>query len=101
MKISYFITVLHTSKVSLTFVVQGNFILVHFAKKSADTASEYLSEQGIIVRSTANYGLPDALRFTIGTEDENTAVLAALKAFMIFIPLKVSSKRDKNSPCSF
>ena len=28
-------------------------------------------------------------------------VFSALKAFMIFIPLKVSSKRDKNSPCSF
>jgi histidinol-phosphate/aromatic aminotransferase/cobyric acid decarboxylase-like protein len=28
------------------------------------------------------YGFPDALRMTIGTEDENLAAFDALKAFM-------------------
>jgi histidinol-phosphate aminotransferase len=34
------------------------------------------------LRRVEEYGFPDALRMTIGTEDENLAVLDALKAFM-------------------
>jgi histidinol-phosphate aminotransferase len=63
----------------------ANFLLLHFAKrngKSAPEADAYLHSKRIILRRVAEYGLPDALRMTIGTEEENRAVLDALTAFM-------------------
>lgn len=61
----------------------ANFLLVTFpqGKHSAAEANRFLMERGIIPREVAGYGLPDALRITIGTEEENQAVLQALGAF--------------------
>jgi len=58
----------------------GNFILFS-AGDSADAGAQVnhaLLRRGIIVRPVANYGLPQWLRVSIGTEAENTAFLAAL-----------------------
>ena len=63
----------------------ANFLLVHFPKdagRSAREADAFLHRQGIILRRVEEYGFPDALRLTIGTEDENRAVLGALTEFM-------------------
>jgi histidinol-phosphate aminotransferase len=61
----------------------GNFVLIHFASpKDAAAADEHLKERGIIVRRVGAYGLPDCLRMTIGTEDDNRKVVAALKSFL-------------------
>jgi histidinol-phosphate aminotransferase len=63
----------------------GNFVLMHFpATKGKDAASadEHLKKQGIILRRVAAYGLPNCLRMTIGTEDDNRRVVAALAEFM-------------------
>ncbi|HEX4118418.1 MAG TPA: histidinol-phosphate transaminase [Rhizomicrobium sp.] len=62
----------------------ANFILIQFpkGKKSAREADAFLSVKGLILRAVANYGLPDALRLTIGTEDANRRVVAALSEFM-------------------
>ncbi|MDB2414624.1 histidinol-phosphate transaminase [Rickettsiales bacterium] len=62
----------------------GNFILVEFTNpdKNADKANEFLMQEGIIVRAVTNYGLPDCLRITIGLEEENKAVVDALKEFL-------------------
>ncbi len=63
----------------------ANFLLVHFPKgdgRSAVEADEFLQSRRIILRRVEEYGFPDALRLTIGTEDENRAVLDALHAFM-------------------
>ncbi|WP_306258244.1 histidinol-phosphate transaminase [Pararhizobium sp. IMCC21322] len=63
----------------------GNFILVHFSSDgdhSAERADAFLQDRGVVVRRVTAYGLPDALRITIGTEEANLAVLAALKAFL-------------------
>ncbi len=63
----------------------GNFVLMHFpATKGKDVASadEHLKKQGIILRRVAAYGLPNCLRMTIGTEDDNRRVVAALAEFM-------------------
>jgi histidinol-phosphate aminotransferase len=63
----------------------GNFILIHFptgAGKDAIAADAFLKSKGIIMRRVAGYGLPNALRMTIGTESDNRAVVAALAAFM-------------------
>jgi histidinol-phosphate aminotransferase len=63
----------------------ANFLLVHFPGgngRSAVEADAYLQSRRIILRRVDEYGFPDALRMTIGTEEENLAVLDALKAFM-------------------
>jgi histidinol-phosphate aminotransferase len=63
----------------------GNFVLIHFpAEKGRDVASadELLKSRGIILRRVAAYGLPNCLRMTIGTEDDNKAVVAALAKLM-------------------
>jgi len=62
-----------------------NFVLIRFpeapGKTSAD-ADRYLCERGLILRGVAGYGLPDCLRLTIGPEDANRKVAAALAEFM-------------------
>ena len=65
------------------FPSAGNFVLVRFAdeKRNAAAASDYLNSKGIIVRPVGGYGLPDCLRITIGTEDQNRAVIDALSEF--------------------
>ena len=63
----------------------GNFILMHFPENGAKTAAAadaFLKSKAIIVRRVAGYGLPNALRMTIGTESDNHAVVAALAEFM-------------------
>jgi histidinol-phosphate aminotransferase len=62
----------------------GNFVLIHFAKgaKSAEKADAFLSARGLILRGVANYGLPDCLRLTVGTAEQNELVVAALRDFM-------------------
>ncbi|MGU3536545.1 pyridoxal phosphate-dependent aminotransferase [Methylobacterium sp. A54F] len=63
----------------------GNFILVHFPaepRRSAAAADAFLTGRGVITRRVASYGLPDALRVTIGSEAANTAFLAALTDFV-------------------
>jgi histidinol-phosphate aminotransferase len=61
----------------------GNFILVLFPdeKRSAAAANEYLNSKGIIVRQVGGYGIHDGLRITVGTEDQNRAVIDALSEF--------------------
>ncbi len=62
----------------------GNFVLVEFPKtgKTAAAANNFLMGKGIIPREVAGYGLPDCLRITIGTEEENKALANALEEFM-------------------
>src|SRR5215475_1298020 len=49
----------------------ANFILIQFpspssSEKNAKKADAFLSSRGLILRAVGNYGLPDALRLTIG-----------------------------------
>ena len=63
----------------------GNFLLVHFpedGKHSAAAADDYLSARGYILRRVAGYGFPNALRMSIGTEEANRGVVAALTEFL-------------------
>lgn len=57
-----------------------NFVLVKFGT-NASAVNAHLAKQGIMVREVAAYGLADYLRISIGTEEENTELLAALKSF--------------------
>ncbi|MCF6322284.1 MAG: histidinol-phosphate transaminase [Rhizobiaceae bacterium] len=62
----------------------GNFILIHFPgeKYSADAADNLLTSKGYILRAVTGYGFPNALRMTIGTEEENQSVVEILTMFM-------------------
>jgi histidinol-phosphate aminotransferase len=63
----------------------GNFILIHFADakgKRAVDADAFLLPRGVVLRRVEAYGLPNALRMTIGTAEANETTIAALAAFM-------------------
>jgi histidinol-phosphate aminotransferase len=62
----------------------GNFLLVHFHRsgKSAPLADAFLTRRGLILRRMEAYGLPQALRLTVGTAEANRAVVAALREFL-------------------
>jgi histidinol-phosphate aminotransferase len=63
----------------------GNFVLIHFPDepgRSAAEADAFLYARGLVLRRIEAYGLPNALRMTIGTAEANEAVLAALAEFM-------------------
>lgn len=62
----------------------GNFILIHFpdGARGAAAADAHLKSKAIILRRVAAYGLPNALRMTIGTEEENRRTVSALTEFM-------------------
>jgi histidinol-phosphate aminotransferase len=62
-----------------------NFVLVHFpdeAGKDAASANAFLAERGLIVRPVQPYGLPNALRITVGLDEDNRRVVEALEAFV-------------------
>ncbi|MFT7578151.1 MAG: histidinol-phosphate aminotransferase [Alphaproteobacteria bacterium] len=63
----------------------GNFLLIHFSETGNHTAGKadaFLNSRGIILRGMAGYGLGNALRMTIGTANENKAVISALRDFL-------------------
>ncbi len=63
----------------------ANFVLVHFPEtkgKTAQEADEYLVQRGFVLRAVGAYGLPNALRMTIGNEEANRGVVAALSEFL-------------------
>ncbi len=63
----------------------GNFLLLHFAPSTGRTAAKadaFLLERGIILRRMEGYNLPQCLRLTIGDDEANMAVVAALKDYM-------------------
>ncbi|GGC92323.1 histidinol-phosphate transaminase [Chelatococcus reniformis] len=62
----------------------ANFVLVHFPDepgRAARDADAFLVKRGLVVRAVAAYGLPDALRVTIGSEEANRLLVAALAEF--------------------
>lgn len=63
----------------------ANFVLIHFPETPGKTAAEadaFLTKRGLVLRAVKNYGLPNALRMTIGVEEANTLVIEAMREFM-------------------
>ncbi len=61
----------------------ANFLMVLFEGKcSAEVAYNALMAEGYIVRWLPGQGLGNGLRITIGTEDENRGVMAALRKIL-------------------
>ena len=60
----------------------GNFLLLHFnGETQARAADRFLLDRGLILRAVGAYGLPHCLRLTVGSEEANRLVVAALKDF--------------------
>ena len=56
----------------------ANFIFVDFPRDS-QTIFEALRRKGIITRTIKEYGFPNALRITIGTDEQNRRLIRALE----------------------
>lgn len=63
----------------------ANFVLIHFPDTPGRTAADadrFLTERRILLRAVKDYGFPNALRMSVGSEAENKAAIAALTDFM-------------------
>ncbi len=63
----------------------ANFLLIHFPETKGRTAKDadaFLTARGLILRQVGGYKLPNALRMSVGTEEANRLVVAALKEFL-------------------
>jgi histidinol-phosphate aminotransferase len=63
----------------------ANFVLIHFPErkgKTAEDADAFLTKRGLILRRVKAYHLPNALRMTVGSEEANRLVVAALAEFL-------------------
>jgi len=63
----------------------GNFVLIHFPDvegKRAKDADAFLLDRGCVLRLVGNYGLPNSLRMSIGSEEANKTVVSALAEFL-------------------
>jgi len=63
----------------------ANFVLIHFPHergRTAEDADAFLTQRGLILRRVKAYKLPNALRMSVGTEEANRLVVAALAEFM-------------------
>jgi len=63
----------------------ANFLLIHFPTTKSRTAQEadaFLTARGLVLRQVGVYGLPNALRLSVGSEEANRLVVAALKDFL-------------------
>jgi histidinol-phosphate aminotransferase len=63
----------------------GNFLLLHFPTdkgRTAQDADAFLQARGLVLRAVGAYGLPNALRLTIGDAAANELVIKTLTEFM-------------------
>ncbi len=59
----------------------GNFVCLQTGPDSAEIYAQLLAE-GVIVRPVANYQMPEHLRISVGTMDENQRMISALHKVM-------------------
>jgi histidinol-phosphate aminotransferase len=62
-----------------------NFVLIHFPATKGHTAEEadaFLTRRGLILRRLVAYHLSNSLRMTVGSEEANRLVVAALAEFL-------------------
>jgi histidinol-phosphate aminotransferase len=56
---------------------QTNFLLIDFGRNASEYESALVA-RGVVLRPMVGYGLPNCLRVTVGTRDENRRLLQAL-----------------------
>ena len=59
----------------------GNFLAIDFSRPAQDLFAAMM-QQGVIVRPIANYGMPNFLRVTIGSEDENQRFIEVMDSVL-------------------
>jgi histidinol-phosphate aminotransferase len=67
----------------------ANFVAIRFPDAPGLTAADadhFLTERGLILRAIKAYGMNEFLRLTIGVEEANELVVAALREFMAQAP---------------
>ncbi len=67
----------------------ANFVAIRFPDApglAAADADHFLTERGLILRAIKAYGMNEFLRLTIGVEEANELVVAALREFMAQAP---------------
>ncbi len=57
---------------------EANFIMVHVGPKAADVNVEML-KKGVILRPLKSYGLPEYIRISVGSPEENTIFMQAFR----------------------
>jgi histidinol-phosphate aminotransferase len=63
----------------------GNFIAIHFPDEPGCTAADadrFLTARGLVLRAINAYNMPQFLRLTVGSQEANELVVAALAEFM-------------------
>jgi len=63
----------------------ANFLLMRFPTTPGKTAAEaeaFLASRGYLTRGVAGYGLPEHLRFNIGLEEHNRAIVELIAEFL-------------------
>ena len=62
---------------------EANFLMIRLPEGyDASSCFEHLLQYGIIIRPLSSYGMPDKLRISIGTKEDNEAFLEALRSFL-------------------
>ena len=62
---------------------QANFIFIRLRKgiKEKIMLNKYLLSKSLIIRTLDNYNMPECIRVTIGTEEENKILISVFKSF--------------------
>jgi histidinol-phosphate aminotransferase len=63
----------------------GNFLAIRFPQtpgRTAAAADRFLTARGLVLRAIAAYDMPQFLRLTVGSQEANEFVVAALAQFM-------------------
>ena len=73
----------HLDAMEIDFIPSaGNFITIVFNyRDDVINLTEYLLENGIIVRDLVGFGLPECIRVTIGTKQENQMFIKFFKEY--------------------
>jgi len=60
---------------------ESNFVFIDI-KRPADELFLQMMKQGVIIRPLTSFGLPEAIRVSVGTKEQNEKLIAALKRFL-------------------
>lgn len=75
---------------------QANFVLLTHLPMAPNKMVEKLLQQGFIVREMAAFGMPDAIRITVGAPTENERFLAAMEVVLAAEARKEVHSREGN-----
>lgn len=69
-------------KLGLKYILSDTNFIFFDLNQASEPVVEALAKKGVLVRGGSEYGYPNWIRVTIGTEDENKIFLSALKEIL-------------------